>query len=430
MLPLRFGRKLGVVGEAIVSTMPNTQRGRSHAKQPWSAANSSDSERDDYEVYSEDGGKCYKKRQAKKQVSRKGDGGKGRDVDRQYNVSEEETAFVEQQVLKENSVISNHVQFLKAMRGIIPRDDALSRLLTLICNGPQLANGEVFSDISLMQTTLDFVIGLIKDPSLNLRSINNVVCNIKDGLPLYYVRVLKEKLYCKDNFVTTGFTVGKLNAMKQSVHLKYCVSALMSTLFTVCFSNRFRSKATGKLEFVYNNNRFHDMLTKKNLNFSSMLSMNIQSFLSLLCMYGHVYWYDEIFFKEYWKNAFDSNVSEMGSDRREENKKLMLGSFGAVETMIYNLLDEVGNCITYYAWLCWMEKVAAKESLVTTICETIELEIEESREAVSALLKNHTSAVNSFMEEMKYCIVHHFGKNKCSNLKIMIAQRLNVVLRD
>jgi hypothetical protein len=390
------------------------------------SASDSESERDGGDVNSNDVGvrQLYKKRHGTKQVAEE---------------VEEERSLLEQQVLRENTVIANHVQFLKGMKGIIPRDDALSRLFTLICNGPQLGNGEAFSDITLMQTTIDFVIGLIIDPSLHLQSINNVVRNMKDSFPLYSVRIMNQNLYCEDNLFKMNFTIGKLNEMKQSVHLKYCVSTVMSTLFTVCFSKRFRTrgKANIALESEYCNNLFFEMLLRNSHDRKTMLKFSIKGFFSLLSMYGHVYWYDEEFLKKYWEKSLDCNVSQMGYARRAESKELMMASFGAVQTMINNLLDSVGNCVTYYAWLCAMEKGCTTEILVTQICETVSAELHEAREVVDALLNNHAmyrsddvSEVNEYIEEMKYCIVHHFGKNKCCNIKIRMSTCLNVVMRD
>jgi hypothetical protein len=420
--------------------MTKKKRGKSTSKHASFSACASDRESDDDDVNTVlEKNESYKKRAGNKQVPREVNGVEERNQQLESNVSEEERTLLEQQVLKENSVIANHVQFLKGMKGIIPRDDALSRLFTLICNGPQLANGDVFSDITLMQTTLDFVIGLIIDPSLNLQSINNVVRNMKDGFPLYSVRLMNQNLYCNDNFLKTEFTVGKLNEMKQSVHLKYCVSTLMSTLLTVSFAKRFRREAKVNLYSgtEYCNNCFYEMLKRNSHDRNSMLILSIKAFVSLLSMYGHVYWYDENFLTEFWEEALESNVAQMGTNRRAENKDLMMGSFGAVQTMIYNLLDNVGNCISYYAWLCAMDKICTKELLVTQICETVVSELHEAREVVSAVLNNHArlrsdeiSGVNEYMEEMKYSIVHHFGKNKCTNVKFMMAQRLQVVMRD
>lgn len=352
-------------------------------------------------------------------------------------VQVEESRVLVEQIIKENKVIATHVQFLKTMKGIIPVDEAISRLFILICNGPQLANGEVFSDITMMQTTTDFILGLITDPSLDLHSINNVVKNMKEDFPLYSARVLRKNLYCEDNFFISGFTVGLLNQMKQSVHLKYCVSTIMSNLFTVCLSKRFH-KCKADRGAIYRDNLFFYKLKNSSHDLFSMLTMNIKCFVSLLAMYGHVYFFEEAFFKEYWEKTLECYSSKMGANRRAENIKLLMESFGPVQTIIYNLLDNVGNCITNYSWLYLMEKQVTTEVLVMELCSTILSELAKAQELVSPLFinkhlscsKQNSSKIEEYMEEMKYCIVQHFGKNKCFNVKHMIATTLAVNMRD
>lgn len=359
---------------------------------------------------------------------------KGKNVD--VECDEDIIGDLVKTLCKENTVIATHVSFLKQMKGFVPKDKAFSRLFSLICNGPQLANGKHFSDITLMQTTHDFLIGLITDPSASLKNINNVVVHIDDGFFQFHGEVLQKELYGSSNFSKSGFSIGTLNQIKQSVHLKYCVTSILSNVFNVCFGKRFVTSYEGKLEQIYSDNVFVQKLLRNNegKGYLCMLQMNIQSYCHVLCEYGPVFYFDEEFLKEFWDDKFNSYFEKIGSNRKDENMQLMKASFGSIQIIISNLLGNLGNCITYYSWLHTMQGRVTASDLVEQLCNIIEVEVNKATDVIvpifSKYIYNRKNSIIKFVEEIKYSLVHNYGKNKLCNVKCNLATAMNVSERD
>lgn len=198
-------------------------------------------------------------------------------------------------VEKENIFIANHIKFLKQMKGQIPKNDALRRIFQLIVTGPQMSSGELFSDMTAMQTTTDFILGFIKDPSITSDQLNTIV-NSLDMVTFsrFHGRVLNENIYCSCNRFENGFNLPVLLQVKQSVHLKYCVATVASHLFDVSISKRFQTKPFGKMLEMFPKNEFLKKLMFNKNNITVLLEENIKCFINILCMYGHIYYYVRI----------------------------------------------------------------------------------------------------------------------------------------
>jgi hypothetical protein len=337
-------------------------------------------------------------------------------------------------VCKENTVISTHVKFLKQMKGHVPKTEAFARLFKLIMTGPRLVNGQPFSDIPLMQTTVEFLIGLITDPSSSRELINIITQKIDDDFAPSHVKLLQQILYGPSNYFEQGFSIGLLNQAKQSVHLKYCVTYVMSNLFSVCFGKRFLTATSGSLGIMYNDNVFVRKLDEKyhEIGYLTLLKMYIQSYCRVLVMYGHVYYYDEEFLKVYWNGKYKSYYQKIGGTKGSND--LLKESFGTIQVMIDNLLRNLGNCITFVSWLHLMQRKVSASDLVDEISNALEAELNDAIDKISSIFANYVEnrkkSNTMFVTEIKYSFVHNFGNKKLCNIKRMLEKALDVLERD
>lgn len=334
----------------------------------------------------------------------------------------------------DNVAITNHVKFMKQMKGHIPKAGGLSRLFQLITTGPKLVNGEVFSDITTVQSTLDFLLGLINDPSATLEQINNIVSSIDDfTFSCYHGVAYDSNVYCKSNNFESGFTLQLLKQLKESIHLKYCVSAVSSSLFMMCLAKRFRDKTCGSLEERFVRNVFLKKLLGCSSNMFNLVHKNVKSFIKILLVYGHVYYYDELFMQHFWDRILPQYLNKIGMQNKKENLELIKGTLGTIQKMLENLLENLGNCITYYCWVHSIQNKVTEAGLVEQIATIFDKEINKSIDISKCYFKDHNDKnmmVAKFVTEIRYMFLHSFGHHKLCNVKMKLFNHYNIKERD
>jgi hypothetical protein len=336
----------------------------------------------------------------------------------------------------DNLAIANHVKFMKQMKGHIPKTEGLSRLFQLISTGPKLVNGEVFSDITTVQSTLDFILGLITDPSATLEQMNNIVSSMDVvTFTCYHGIVYDSNVYCQSNNFERGFTLQLLKQLKETIHLKYCVSAVSSNLFLNCLAKRFRSKTSGSsLDERFVGNVFLKKLMASSSNMFNLFDTNLKCFIKILFVYGHLYYYDELFMQGFWDNKLPQYVNKIGLHSKKENLELIKGTLGTIQKMLENLLENLGNCITYYCWLHSIQTKVTDAPLVDQIANIIDNEIKKSTPISQCYFENTTGNTNEkvgqYIDEIRYMVLHCFGHHKLCKVKIKLLKYYNIKERD
>lgn len=143
--------------------------------------------------------------------------------------------------------------------------------------------------------------------------------------------------------------------LKQSVHLKYCVANTASHLFDANVLKHFQTKPFGSMDEIFPKNELKKLLINKN-NVTVLLEENIKCFINIMCMYGHVFYYDKDFMKGYWDEKLPKIVDQIGVTDTAEPLELIHAMLGSIQKMINNLLERVGNCITNYCWVYYKQK--------------------------------------------------------------------------